>query len=219
MPTRSALASVVALVAGIVLMLALHVVPPTSEIDPVRRTISEYALGPAKWAFDLSVLLIAVGSALALAAFVRDRGVRPYSPAVLFGALWTLSLLAVVVFTKTNWSIGPSIGGVIHRYASAVGFVSLPTAVLLLAHKVFPTQAGWRWAARAFGALSLGTFGVIVVGAVRMAFGYGPWWRFVPIGLVERAIALTAVAAVLTLVLGLALARSETPREAVPVGV
>lgn len=97
--------------------------------------------------------------------------------------------------------------------------MSLPLAVLLVARKVFPTQPGWRWAARAFGALSLGTFGIIVVGAVRMVLGYGPWWRFVPIGLVERAMALTAVAAMLTLVLGLVLARTEQPREAVPVGV
>jgi len=121
--------------------------------------------------------------------------VRPYSPAVVFGALWTLSLLAVVVFTKTDWSVGPGIGGTIHRYASVVGNVSLPLAVLLVAHRVSPTQAGWRWAARVLGTLSLGTFGLIVVGVVRMAIGYGPRWRFVPLGLVERAVAFTAVAA------------------------
>lgn len=208
MPSRSALAGVIAMVAGVVLLLALHVVPPTSEINPVRRTISEYALSDRKWVFDAGVLLIALGSALAFAAFVRHRDVRPYSGAVVLGALWTLSLLAVVVFTKTDWTIGPSIGGTIHRYASVVAFVSLPLAVLLVARKVFPTQPGWRWVARGFGVVALGWFGLIVVGVVRMAYGYGPWWRFVPLGLVERAMAGAAVAAILTLALGL-LVRAE----------
>lgn len=219
MSSRSALASVVALVAGTVLMLALHVVPPTSEINPVRRTISEYALGPSKWVFDAAVLLIALGSALAFAAFVRHRGVRPYSGPVVLGALWIISLLVVVTFTKTDWTVGPSIGGMIHRYASVVGFVSLPLAVLLLAHSVFPQQPGWRWAARGFGAVSLGWFGLILVGVVRNAAGYGPWWRFVPLGLVERAMALSAVVAILTLVLGLLVAGAKKPRDVAMAGV
>lgn len=203
MPSRSALASVLTLLLGSALMLSLHVVPPTSEINPVRRTISEYALGPGKWLFDLAVLLVALGSALGFVAIVRHRRVRPYSGPVVLGALWTISLLVIVVFTKTDWTVGPSVGGTIHRYASVVGFVSLPLAVLLLAHRVFPDRPVWRFAARGFAAVALGWFGVIVVGVVRMGMGYGPWWRFVPLGLVERAMALAAVAAILTLALGL----------------
>lgn len=213
MPSRSALASVLTLLLGSVLMLSLHVVPPTNEINPVRRTISEYALGPNKWLFDLAVLLVALGSALGFAAVVRHAGVRPYSGAVVLGALWTASLLVVVVFTKTDWTVGPSIGGTIHRYASVVGFVSLPLAVLLVAHKVFPDRSAWRWAARGFAAVALGWFGLILVGVIRMGMGYGPWWRFVPLGLVERAMALAAVAAILTLALGLL--RAAKTREVV----
>ncbi|GAB1513866.1 DUF998 domain-containing protein [Actinophytocola sp. KF-1] len=213
MPSRSALASVVTLLLGIVLMLSLHVVPPTNEINVVRRTLSEYALGPNKWVFDLAVLLIALGSALGFAAVVRHGRVRPYSGAVVLGALWTASLLVVVAFTKTDWTVGPSIGGTIHRYASVVGFVSLPLAVLLIAHKVFPDRSAWRWAARGFATVSLGWFGLILVGVVRMGMGYGPWWRFVPLGLVERAMALTAVAAILVLALGLV--RAAKPRDVV----
>jgi hypothetical protein len=217
--SRSALLSVVALVVGAVAMLALHVVPPTSEINPVRRTISEYALGPSKWVFDGAVLLIALGSALGFAAFVRHRGVRPYSGPVVLGALWVISLLVVVTFTKTDWTVGPSVGGVIHRYASVVGFVSLPLAVLLLAHKVFPQQPVWRWVARGFSAIALGWFGLILVGVVRNAYGYGPWWRFVPLGLVERAMAFSAVAAITTLALGLLFAGAEKPRDVAMAGV
>ena len=109
------LASLGALALGVVLMLTLHVVPPTNEINPVRRTISQYALGPTKWVFDVAVLLIALGSALAFAELVRRRIVRPFSAPVVLGAMWTVCLLVVVWFTKTDWTVGPSLGGVIHR--------------------------------------------------------------------------------------------------------
>ena len=214
MPSRTALASVVTLVSGVVLMLALHVIPPTSEISPVRRTLSQYALTSNKWLFDVAVLLIALGSVLGFVAVVRHRDVAPYSGPVVLGALWIASLLVIVMYTKTNWSTGPSMGGVIHRYASVVGFVSLPLAVIMVARKVFPDQPNWRLAARGFAAVSLAWFGVIIVGVVRMAAGYGQWWTFVPIGLVERVIALTAVAALLTVSLGLA----RKARDSVPVG-
>jgi hypothetical protein len=195
-------ASLAALLLGVALMLALHVVPPTSEISPVRRTLSQYALGPGKLVFDLSVLLIALGSALAFYGLVRNRVVRPLSGAVVFGSIWVLSLLTIVYFTKTDWSLGPSIGGTIHRYASAVAFVSLPLAVLLVARAAFPGRTSWRLAAQGFGALSLAFFGLIVVGVLRMLGGGGPWWRFVPLGLVERAIAFSAVTAITVVVLG-----------------
>ena len=214
MPSRTALASVLTLVSGIVLMLVLHVIPPTNEISPVRRTLSQYALTSNKWLFDVAVLLVALGSVLGFVAVVRHRGVAPYSGPVVLGVLWVASLLVIVTFTKTDWSAGPSMGGVVHRYASVVGFVSLPLAVILMANKVFPDRPSWRLAARGFGAVSLAWFGVIIVGVIRMAAGYGQWWTFVPIGLVERVIALTAVAAMLTVSLGLA----RKPRDSVQVG-
>lgn len=214
MPTRIAMASAVALVFGTVLMLVLHVIPPTDEISPVRRTLSQYALTSNKWLFDVAVLLVALGSSLAFAAAVAAGRLAFYAGPVLLGVLWVASLLAIVVFTKTNWAVGPSVGGVIHRYASAVGFVALPLAVITMARRVLPDQPGWRLAARGFGVVSLGWFGLIVVGVIRMAAGYGPWWLFVPLGLTERVIALSAVAAVLTLALGMA----RKPRDVVTPG-
>ncbi|MGH3759652.1 DUF998 domain-containing protein [Actinophytocola sp.] len=209
------LASLGALVIGVVLMFALHVLPPTNEISPIRRTISEYQLGPGKWIFDLAVLLVAAGSALAFAALVRRRLVRPLSAPVVLGALWTLSLLVVVTFTKTDWTIGPSFGGVIHRYASVVGFVALPLAVLLVARTVFRAAPGWRLLTQGLGLISLSGLGLLLVGVARMAAGGGPWWRFVPLGLVERTMATTAVAAIVVVMLGV-LVRAKSG-DAVPV--
>lgn len=194
------------LVVGVVLMLALHVVPPTDRIDPVRRTLSEYALGPNKWIFDLAVLAVATGSAATFAELVRRKLVRPLSAAVLLGAVWTVSLLVIVAFTKVNWSTGPSLGGYLHRYASLAGFVSLPLAVIIAAGAAFPHAPGWRWAARGLGVLSLLAFGSILLGVANMVLADGgPWWRFVPLGLVERLVAVCAVSAIAVVVLGVIL--------------
>jgi hypothetical protein len=193
-----------ALLLGSVLVLLLHVVPPTSEEDPARRTLSQYALGPNKWVFDVAVLLVALGSALAFAELVRRRLIRPLSAPVVLGGLWTLCLLVVVWFTKTDWTVGPSTHGMIHRYASIVGFVALPLAVLLVARTVFADAPGWRRAAQAFGVLALSGPLVLLVGMIRMLAGGGPWWRFLPLGLVERTMAVAAVAAIVVVVLGVA---------------
>ncbi len=189
------------LLAGVAVMLSLHVLPPTSGISPVRRTISEYALGSSKWVFDLSVLLVAIGSAVGFLAIARRRAARPF--ALGLGAVWTVSLLVVVAFTKTDWSVGPSVGGSIHRYASVAAFVSLPLAVILVAGTAFPHSRRWRWSARGLGIVSLLWFGSIVLGVVAMLAGGPPWWRVVPLGLVERIVAGSAVAALAVLLLGL----------------
>jgi hypothetical protein len=198
-----------ALVLGALLMLSLHVVPPTDRISPIRRTLSEYALGPNKWIFDLSVLLIAAGSALLFTEAVRRRLVRPLSLTVLFGTVWTVSLLFIVAFTKTNWAIGPSVGGVIHRYASLAAYLSLPVAVLLFAGAAFHHSPVWRRSTRALAILTLLCFGLILAGVINMYAGDGrPWWRFLPLGLVERAVAFSAATAVITAALGLVLRRA-----------
>ncbi|RJQ74337.1 DUF998 domain-containing protein [Pseudonocardiaceae bacterium YIM PH 21723] len=207
MPSRSALAGLVALTLGVIVLLALHVIPPTSEIDPVVRTLSQYALTSNKWLFDSAVLLIALGSALGFAAVIRHRDTAPSSAGILLGGLWVLSLLLVVAFTKVNWAVapGPSLGGLIHRYASAVAFLSLPLAIILIAPAVFPDRPSWRRTARGFAVASIAGFGVIIVGVIRAVAGHGRWWQFVPLGLVERLIGLTGIAAMLTVVLGLVL--------------
>ena len=145
-PVASRLAGLVTSGAGVLVVLVLHVVPPTSRISPLRRTISEYGLTSLAWAFGVGVLALAAGSALIFGAalFGRRPPVHPMSPgspvrpvsvaAVAFAALWVAALSVLVVFPKHNWALGPSGGGNVHRLASLVAFLALPIGVLL-AHR------------------------------------------------------------------------------------
>jgi len=197
----AALGGLLACGGGVLTVAALHVVHPAGEIDPVRRTISEYALHESAWLFNLGVLALAAGSAAVLLALTLTGLVRPASVGGIGLLLWVAGLFAVVYFPKHDWRIGPSVGGDVHRLASLVAFVSLPAAAIAL---------GWfwlrhpRWTGYARGtiagaALALMFFGVIV-GAVLLEPVTGVrWWRAIPLGAVERGLAVAEVATILTL--------------------
>ncbi|OZM72312.1 hypothetical protein CFN78_14980 [Amycolatopsis antarctica] len=212
-PSTLPLLGLAAVVLGALLVAALQVLPPTDTISPIRRTISEYALTTSKWVFDAGVLLVALGSAVVFLGLVRRGPLLPRSAACLFGGLWTLSLLVIVVFPKHNWSVGPSIGGNIHRVASIVAFVCLPLAVVAAARTVLAHTAVRRRIAQALGVTALLWFVPIVIGIVRMMGGGEAWWRFVPLGLVERLMAVNALLAVGFLVIAAVLPRRLDMRQ------
>ena len=202
-PARTGLVAACGIVgAGLAVVMVglLHVVA-AGRVDPVRRTISEYALGEHRWMFDTGVIGLAAGSALVLVALVRAGVLRWPSAGAVLLAVWAVALVVVVAFEKTNWAVGPSAGGYIHRYASLVAFVSLPVAALAAGrrwrgHPDWGRFAAWsRW----LGALALLWLGAILLGVVLRPFTGVPWWQFLPLGLVERALALTEVASVVLL--------------------
>ena len=197
--TAVALAGVAALVLGALLILALHVVGPTGQISATRRTISEYGLGASKWVFDLAVLLVAAGSVAGFGALWWQR--RLPVPAAAFGALWTVGLLVIVAFPKRDWALagpqGP--GPTLHRAASVVAFVCLPLAVLVAARAVFPDARVRRVVAQVLAVGSLGWFAVILWAVISAAGG--PWWQLIPLGAVERGMAVTELLALAVLVL------------------
>ena len=204
-----ALSGTALVAAGVAAVLALHLVAP--EIDPVRRTISQYALGPWKPVFDAGVLAVAAGSAAVLAGLIGTGLVRWRStPSVLLGT-WSVLLVVVVAFEKIDWSVGPTPTGYVHRYASLVAFLLLPAAGLGVG-RAWRDDVRWgRLAAvtRWLGVASLAWLAPILLGfALRPLTGV-PWWRFVPLGLFERGLALTEVATVI--VLGLWAARAARP--------
>ncbi|MGY6654013.1 DUF998 domain-containing protein [Amycolatopsis sp. TRM77291] len=195
------LAAVASVAGGALLILLLQVLPATSDISPVRRTISEYALSEHKWIFDVAVLLVALGSAIGFGALIRRKHLPVLSAASVFCALWTVSLVVIVAFPKNNWAIGPSTGGTVHRIASVVAFVCLPLAVWFAAKAVFPSSPARRAVTRVLAVAALAWFGVILGAIVVSMNGGEPWWRAIPLGLVERAMALTGLLALASLLI------------------
>jgi hypothetical protein len=194
-----ALSGLALVAAGSLAVLALHVLAP--EVDPVRRTVSQYALGPWKPVFDAGVLAVAVGSALVLSGLVRVGLVRWNGTAPALLAAWSAGLAVVVAFEKIDWSIGPTPTGYLHRYASLVAFFCLPAAALVVG-RAWRGDTRWgRFAAwsRGLGVVSLMWLAPMLLGFVLRPLTGVPWWRFVPLGLFERGVALTEVAAVLVL--------------------
>jgi hypothetical protein len=181
---------------SVVLVGALHVV--ATEVNPVRRTISEYALGEHRWMFDTGVLGLSLGSALVLFALVRAGLLRRASVGAVVLGIWSVALVVVVAFEKTDWAVGPSVGGTIHRYASLVAFLSVPVAALVLGAR-WRGDAGWArfaTASRTLGVLALAVLGAIVVRIALRDVPGVPWAQILPFGLAERALAIIEVATV-----------------------
>jgi hypothetical protein len=184
---------------GAIIIGLLHLVPPTATISPMRRTISEYGLTDLAWAFNAGVLALAVGSAAILTAVALFRpGTRA---GLVAGALWVFGLLTVVAFPKHNWAVGPSVSGQVHRIGSLIAFIALPLAVLALTGRRMrrgrPGAAAAGWA---FGLalVSLAWF-LPIVAAIASAGRGGAWWLAIPLGLVERGMAVTEVLALIAL--------------------
>ncbi|WP_229673602.1 DUF998 domain-containing protein [Nakamurella endophytica] len=210
-PVRALAGTGIALtVLCVVTVLTLHVVPPTSAISPVRRTISEYGLSSLSWAFNLGVVALAAGSAAVLAAQLgRFRSAS--RTGLVFGAVWIVALLVLVVFPKHNWAVGPSTSGTVHRMASLVAFLVLPFAVLLLQwRRARAGSALARWGC-GLAVLGLAWFLPIAVAIATRSVSGLPWWQAVPLGLVERGMAASEVAAVIVVGVDALRRRPVTP--------
>lgn len=187
------------MLAGTLAVLALHVVPPTSATSPWRRTISEYAYSSLGWVFDAGVVAIAVGTLLIAVSLWLTRTVRVASLGSLALLAWSVSLVVLVIFPKHDWSVGPSSHGSIHRVASLVAFISVPIAAIAIArHRAGRLRPPAR-TALVMGVVSAGWLSCLV-GAFLLAPVTGtPWYRMFPLGLMERGIAVFAVAALFAL--------------------
>ncbi|GAA1648489.1 DUF998 domain-containing protein [Actinoplanes couchii] len=212
---------VACVIGSLALYLALHVVPPSADLDWSRRTISQYALMPNGWMFDAATLLLAAGSAAILAALFQ-AGVLSRAALVTLG-LWVVGLLGVVWFEKHNWQAGPSISGDVHRVASVVAFLSLPIGALLAARRPAGPARGLDGPAQRLGGPARGLDGSargldgaarwVMIGGIVSLLCFMPilwavasepwtgerWWRAIPLGTVERLLGLAEVITVLLL--------------------
>ncbi|GLW05156.1 hypothetical protein Misp01_02860 [Microtetraspora sp. NBRC 13810] len=180
------------------------------EVNPWRRTISEHGLGPDGWLFGAAVGLVAAGSAVIAVSLVRRRIAAAFSVGTLALVTWCVGLAVVAVFPKHDWSVGPSLGGTIHRVGSVMAFVSLPIAALLISRRAWRLPLGRVVAWLGLGS-SLWVVGITGVMAVASWQGL-PWWRAMPLGLVERGLVVTEI--VTLLALGVWAAARPAPRAA-----
>lgn len=197
-----AMLGLAALGSAAILIGVLHLLPLTAGISSVRQTISEYALTEVGWMFNAAVIATAASSGAVFFALLLTGQATWRTIGLLFGGLWVAGLMVIVAFPKHNWAIGPNADGQIHRIASVVAFLSLPIAVMLLTRRRAET-AGRRRAQAAFwlGAASLAWFSPLIV-AMLMAPRTGtPWFRAIPLGLIERGLVITEVSAVVALAL------------------
>lgn len=209
---RARTAALVLICAGAALILVLHVVPPTSAIDPITVTISEYGRTSLGWVFAVAVVMIAAGSTSAIVLFVLSRQMRAFSVASGALMLWVLGMLGVAIFPKADWSTGATLDGYVHRAASVVAFVGLAVAIAALIigdrhasalTRVIParrlsTQA--RVAATA--CVVAASLSIVVLGAyitVSEVRGVA-WWTILPLGLLERLLVAVELTGLLTLI-------------------
>lgn len=180
-------------------VLALHVVGPSAQISPIRRTISEYAYASNGWVFNGAVIALAIGSLLITTGLWLTGRIRPISIASLGILLWSLSLVLLVIFPKHDWSVGPSSHGMIHRVASLVAFISLPIAAFSTGRRSRGVPQ-LKIAARVtmlLALISAAWFSVIAGAALLAPITGIPWYRAIPLGLFERGVALFEVLAVI----------------------
>ncbi|MDP4507359.1 DUF998 domain-containing protein [Nonomuraea turcica] len=183
--------------AGVAVILGLELTS-LDEVNPIRRTISEHGLGPDGWIFGLAVGLLAAGSVAIGVSLARKKLAGVFGTVALMG--WSVGLFLTAWFEKHDWSVGPSTSGSIHRVGSIIAFVCLPLAAVIIARP-------WRHRERskatlvAFGLGICSVLWVVFIGAmILVAAETGmAWWRVMPLGLVERGLAVTEVAALLAL--------------------
>jgi hypothetical protein len=182
---------------GVLAVLVLHVVPPSSRTNPMTRTISEYALGGNGWLFDLGVLALAVGSAAVAITLIRSGALAATAPATILIFGWTAALVVLVVFEKYDYSNGPSTGpsGLIHRMASLVAFLCLPAGAALAA-RIGRRDERWRPVAtrvRYSSWVSSACLGLLFYAVGQSFVTDVKWWRVFPLGALERLIALAEI--------------------------
>lgn len=175
----------------------LHVAAPSRSMNPLSRTISEYALYANGWIFSWGVLVLAVASLCILAALILREIVPWRSWGSLMTSLWSIGLIGLVVFPKQGFDNDPSLAGRVHWTWTLIAFFSLPIGTCLLCWQHRAAAGRWpRWAVR-LSMVSGGWFIVMTIQTVLSALTPIEAWRLV--GLVERALSLTEMAVVVVL--------------------
>ncbi|GIF49275.1 uncharacterized protein DUF998 [Asanoa ferruginea] len=163
--------------------------------DPLKLTISDYALSNRGVTIEIAMVALALG-APALLAGLRAVGVAIRGlPAVLL-SIWSVGLLvAAIIPTDPPEVTTMSTAALVHRYTSVAAFVALPIAAAVIASR-FPGMG--RRMVSAVRRLCVGcALGVAVLWYVAFPGGR------VMMGLVERSLVSVEIAILMVLSFGI----------------
>ena len=149
-----------------------------SDLDPVRRRLSEYAVGQSGWLMTAAFVVFGLGLC-ALSRGVRSAGAMAPSMRLL-EALLGIAGVGMIVSGAFETQVGPSAvewQEVVHSQASALAFMALIAAALLSATAARDVLA---WGA-ARGPADVITALATVSAAISPVTHDGPW-----AGLVQR---------------------------------
>jgi hypothetical protein len=177
--------------------------------DPLKLTISDYALSNRGVTIEIAMVALALG-APALLAGLRAVGVAIRGlPAVLL-SIWSVGLLlAAIIPTDPPEVTTLSTAALIHRYTSVAAFVALPIAAAVIASR-FPGM-GRRMVSAVRRLCVACALGVALLWYVAFPGGR------VMMGLVERSLVGVEIAILMVLSFGiLRAARAAKPTTAMP---
>lgn len=128
---------------------AVALMAARSDYDPVRRYISEYAVGPGGWLMRAGFALLGVASLNLVPGFLTWPGAARARARRVAGALavWGAAVVTAAVFRVDLQGTAVTGTGTVHLVAAAVGFVALFLA-LAWAGRPFRETAGWNDLAR-----------------------------------------------------------------------
>ena len=166
--------------------------------DPLKLTISDYALSNRGVTIEIAMVALAFG-APALIAGLRAVGVAIRGLPAFLLSIWSLGLLvAAIIPTDPPGLETMSTAALVHRYTSVAAFVALPIAAAVIASR-FPGM-GRRMVA-AVRRLCIGC----AVGVALLWYVAFPGGR-VMMGLVERSLVGVEIAILMVLSIGILLA-------------
>jgi hypothetical protein len=198
---RLAVAGLAGVALATLLELVMHLVPGGRRLNPLDATISAYALVPDGWLYAAGVIVLAVASVLLAAALLLSGLLSWRGWWAFWFASWCVGLMCLTLITKTEIGPNDSVQSRIHWSFTLLAFVSLPLSVLLMVKDLRrrtglagqplprPLRAAWvlMWIAIGWFASLAGQSALSVIHRGDLF----PW-----VGLLERGVAVTEMAAV-----------------------
>lgn len=168
------------------LIVALHFL--RSDLNPVSRTTSEYAVGSYGFVMTAAFICMIVMSLALVTLLAAELPAEDQSrTGVWLLGIWIIGAILAAIFPIDPEGPGDTTAGTIHRIAATVGFLSFSVGALLIS-RAFGRVASWQQFhryARALAVAMLVGYVIMMVMLITEA-GYA--------GLVQRILLVTIVA-------------------------